>query len=123
MVTGQRADRSAAESVAAEIRDMGHEAIANVDSVASAEAIVAAALDAWGRVDIVVNNAGFVDDALFDDMTAERFEPLADVHLKGADIGIKVKPLRRLPIRACCSGRWRALPNSPTPMRLPWHRR
>ena len=33
---------------------------------------------------VVVNNAGFVDDALFDDMTAERFEPLIDVHLKGA---------------------------------------
>jgi NAD(P)-dependent dehydrogenase (short-subunit alcohol dehydrogenase family) len=41
-------------------------------------------LDAWGRVDIVVNNAGFVDDAQFDDMTAGRFEPLIDVHLKSA---------------------------------------
>ena len=72
---------------AAEIRDLGGEAIANLDTVASAEggaAIVAAAVDAWGRVDILVNNAGFVDDAQFDDMTADRFEPLIDVHLKGA---------------------------------------
>ena len=86
-VTGEGADGSAAEATAKEIRELGGDAIANVDTVASAEggdAIVAAALDAWGRVDIVVNNAGFVDDAQFDDMTADRFEPLIDVHLKGA---------------------------------------
>ncbi|WP_319445148.1 MULTISPECIES: SDR family NAD(P)-dependent oxidoreductase [unclassified Mycobacterium] len=86
-VTGDGTDRSAAESMAAEIRAKGGEAIANADSVATEHggaAIVQAALDAWGRVDIVVNNAGFVDDAAFDDMTADRFEPLIDVHLKGA---------------------------------------
>jgi len=86
-VTGDGTDYSAAESVAAEIRTKGGEAIANVDSVATADggaAIVQAAVDAWGRVDIVINNAGFVDDANFDDMTAHRFEPLIDVHLKGA---------------------------------------
>jgi NAD(P)-dependent dehydrogenase (short-subunit alcohol dehydrogenase family) len=86
-VTGDGTDRSAAESMAAEIRAKGGEAIANVDSVATEQggaAIVQAALDAWGRVDIVINNAGFVDDAAFDDMTADRFEPLVDVHLKGA---------------------------------------
>ena len=43
-----------------------------------------AAVDAWGRVDVLINNAGTVDDAPFDDMTADRFEPLIDVHLKGA---------------------------------------
>jgi NAD(P)-dependent dehydrogenase (short-subunit alcohol dehydrogenase family) len=86
-VTGDGTDHSAAESTAAEIRAKGGEAIANVESVATAvggEAIVQAALDAWGRVDVVINNAGFVDDANFDDMTADRFEPLIDVHLKGA---------------------------------------
>jgi len=86
-VTGDGTDRSAAESTAAEIRAKGGEAIANVDSVATEQggaAIVQAALDAWGRVDVVVNNAGFVDDANFDDMTADRFEPLVDVHLKAA---------------------------------------
>jgi NAD(P)-dependent dehydrogenase (short-subunit alcohol dehydrogenase family) len=86
-VTGDGTDHSAAESTAAEIRDNGGEAIANVDSVATEEggaAIVRAALDAWGRVDVVINNAGFVDDAVFDDMTAARLEPLIDVHLKGA---------------------------------------
>jgi NAD(P)-dependent dehydrogenase (short-subunit alcohol dehydrogenase family) len=86
-VTGGGTDHSAAETTAQEIRDKGGDAIANADSVATAEggeAIVQAAMEAWGRVDVVVNNAGFVDDALFDDMTADRFEPLIDVHLKGA---------------------------------------
>jgi NAD(P)-dependent dehydrogenase (short-subunit alcohol dehydrogenase family) len=86
-VTGDGTDHGAAESTDAEIRAKGGEAIANVDSVATAEggaAIVQAALDAWGRVDVVINNAGFVDDANFDGMTADRFEPLIDVHLKGA---------------------------------------
>jgi len=86
-VTGDGTDHRTAETTAQEIRDKGGDAIANADSVATAEggeAIVRAAMEAWGRVDVVINNAGFVDDALFDDMTAERFEPLIDVHLKGA---------------------------------------
>lgn len=86
-VTGGGTDRSAADTTAQEINDKGGEAIANADSVATAEggqAIVQAAMDAWGRVDVLINNAGFVDDANFDDMTPERFEPLIDVHLKGA---------------------------------------
>ncbi len=48
------------------------------------QAIIDTALDAWGRVDILINNAGIVGDAPFQDMTAERFEPLLDVHLRGA---------------------------------------
>ena len=86
-VTGGGTDRSAADTTAQEINDKGGRAIANADSVATAEggqAIVQAAMDAWGRVDVLINNAGFVDDANFDDMTPERFEPLIDVHLKGA---------------------------------------
>jgi NAD(P)-dependent dehydrogenase (short-subunit alcohol dehydrogenase family) len=86
-VTGGGTDSSAAESTVAEIRAKGGDAIANTDSVATADggaAIVQAAMDAWGRVDVLVNNAGFVDEANFDDMTADRFEPLLDVHLKGA---------------------------------------
>ncbi len=48
------------------------------------QAIIDAALDAWERVDIVVNNAGIVRDSPFDDLTMERVAPLLDVHLKGA---------------------------------------
>ena len=48
------------------------------------QAIIDTALHAWGRVDIVINNAGIVRDAPFEDITADRLEPLVDVHLRGA---------------------------------------
>ena len=54
------------------------------DDPADAEAIIETAVRTWGRVDIVINNAGIVRDAPFEDMTADRLEPLLDVHLKGA---------------------------------------
>ena len=86
-VTGDGADADAATAVADEITALGGEAVADTHSVTSAvggQAIVDAALRAWGRVDIVINNAGIVSDAPFGDMTADRLEPLLDVHLKGA---------------------------------------
>lgn len=86
-VTGDGSDAVAAGAVTGEIRDLGGEAVADSHSVTSPEggqAIIDTALNAWGRVDIVINNAGIVRDAPFEDMTADRFEPLLDVHLKGA---------------------------------------
>jgi NAD(P)-dependent dehydrogenase (short-subunit alcohol dehydrogenase family) len=86
-VTGAGSDTDAASAVAAEIRRHGGEAIADTHSVTSPEggqAIVDAALRTWGRIDIVINNAGIVRDAPFEDMTADRFDPLLDVHLRGA---------------------------------------
>lgn len=86
-VTGVGQDATPAHSVAAAIRDQGGQAVADAHSVTSPEggqAIIDTALDNWGRVDIVVNNAGVVSDAPFDDMTADKFEPLLDVHLRGA---------------------------------------
>ncbi|MGV0161894.1 SDR family NAD(P)-dependent oxidoreductase [Mycobacterium colombiense] len=86
-VTGDGTDSGAADAAAAEIRGLGGDAVADSHSVTSPEggqAIIDTALNAWGRVDIVINNAGIVGDAPFEDMTAERFEPLLDVHLKGA---------------------------------------
>jgi NAD(P)-dependent dehydrogenase (short-subunit alcohol dehydrogenase family) len=76
-----------AEQVAQEIRQAGGQAIANSDSVASREggiAITQAALDAFGRIDIVVNNAGNQRNALFEDMSEEDIESVFAVHLKGA---------------------------------------
>ena len=48
------------------------------------QAIINAAAHTWGCVDIVINNAGIVRDAPFEEITAERLDPLVDVHLKGA---------------------------------------
>jgi NAD(P)-dependent dehydrogenase (short-subunit alcohol dehydrogenase family) len=86
-VTGDGSGSEAAASTVQEIQTRGGEAIADTSDVATAEggqAIIDAALDAWKRVDIVINNAGIVRDSPFDEMTMERVEPLLDVHLKGA---------------------------------------
>ena len=86
-VSGQGSDVSAAEAVVAEIRAAGGEAVANHDTVATeagGRAIVAAATGAFGRVDIVVNNAGILRDSAFHKMTSEHLEPVLDVHLRGA---------------------------------------
>ena len=76
-----------AEAVAAEITAAGGEAVANFDSVASPEggaAIVKAALEAFGTVDIVINNAGILRDKSFAKMTPEHWQAVVDVHLSGA---------------------------------------
>jgi NAD(P)-dependent dehydrogenase (short-subunit alcohol dehydrogenase family) len=86
-VTGAGSNTDAATTTAEEIRRLGGEAIPDTHSVASPEggqAIVDTALQAWGRVDIVINNAGIVRDAPFEDVTPDRLEPLLDVHLRGA---------------------------------------
>lgn len=83
---GDRADLSAAEAVVAEITAAGGQAIANGDSVASwdgAHAMVQAAIDAFGRIDCVVNNAGNLRDVLFHKMEEADFDAVINVHLKG----------------------------------------
>jgi len=77
----------AADAVVGEIRAAGGEAIANYDSVATAQggaAIVQTALDAFGTVDIVINNAGILRDGSIVKMPSANFDILIDVHLKGA---------------------------------------
>jgi len=84
---GEGNDTRAADSVVDEIRAAGGEAVANYDSVASAaggENIVNTALEAFGKVDIVVNNAGILRDGSIPKMPSENFDLLIDVHLKGA---------------------------------------
>ncbi len=86
-VTGDGSDTTAAEAAATEIRDLGGQAVADSHSVTSPEggqAVIDTALRTWGRVDVVINNAGIVRDAPFEEMTADRLEPLLDVHLRGA---------------------------------------
>jgi NAD(P)-dependent dehydrogenase (short-subunit alcohol dehydrogenase family) len=86
-VHGEGSDLAPAETVAAQIRDAGGEALADGHSVATPEggaAVVASALEAFGRVDIVVNNAGILRDKAFHNLTPELLDPVIDVHLKGA---------------------------------------
>ena len=86
-VDGSGADSSAAQKVVDEIRAAGGEAVANHDSVSTpegGEGIIQTAVDAYGRVDIVINNAGIVRDKTFHNMTPDLVDPVIDVHLKGA---------------------------------------
>jgi len=72
--------------VADEIIAAGGRAVANRDSVASwdgAQSMVRAAIDAFGRIDALVNNAGNLRDSLFHKMTEEEFDAVVAVHLKG----------------------------------------
>jgi NAD(P)-dependent dehydrogenase (short-subunit alcohol dehydrogenase family) len=75
-----------AEAVAAEIRAGGGEAVASGHDVADwaeAEALVRSALDAFGGLDVVVNNAGFVRDRMFVSCSEEEWDAVVRVHLKG----------------------------------------
>jgi NAD(P)-dependent dehydrogenase (short-subunit alcohol dehydrogenase family) len=75
-----------AEDVVAEIRDLGGEAVANGDDIADwagAERLVRTAIDAFGSVDTVVNNAGFVRDRMFANATEDEWDAVVRVHLKG----------------------------------------
>jgi NAD(P)-dependent dehydrogenase (short-subunit alcohol dehydrogenase family) len=86
-VDGTGDSQTAAQRVVDEIKAAGGEAVANYDSVATPEggtAIVQTALDNWGRVDIVINNAGILRDASFKNMTPDQLNPVLDVHLRGA---------------------------------------
>jgi NAD(P)-dependent dehydrogenase (short-subunit alcohol dehydrogenase family) len=86
-ILGDGTDGGPAESVVAEIEAAGGEAIANLESVATPEggqAIVQAALDTWGKVDILIHNAGNVRYGSLRELSTEDFEAVLDVHLRGA---------------------------------------
>jgi NAD(P)-dependent dehydrogenase (short-subunit alcohol dehydrogenase family) len=84
---GTGSSETAAQKVVDEIKAAGGEAVANYDSVATPEggaAIVQTAVDTFGRVDIIVNNAGILRDTSFKNMTPDMINPVLDVHLRGA---------------------------------------
>jgi NAD(P)-dependent dehydrogenase (short-subunit alcohol dehydrogenase family) len=83
---GEGSDQTPAEEVAGEIRAQGGEAIANADNVADwegAQALVNAAITAFGDLDILVNNAGILRDRVIVNMTEAEWDAVIAVHLKG----------------------------------------
>jgi NAD(P)-dependent dehydrogenase (short-subunit alcohol dehydrogenase family) len=83
---GRGVVKAHADRVVKEIVDAGGEAIANTDSVSerdSAEGIVAAALDAWGQVDILINNAGVANVSLFSEISENDIHRVIDAHVMG----------------------------------------
>ena len=84
--TGEGSDKRPAEEVVDIIRQRGGEAVANYDDVGDwggAENLVNAAIEAYGALDIVVNNAGILRDASIVKMTEDEFDSVLRVHLKG----------------------------------------
>ena len=85
-IDGSGDDRSPAEQVADEIRDMGGEAVANGDNVAcwdGAERLIGAAVEAFGELHVLVNNAGNLRDRMLVNMSEEDWDAVIHVHLKG----------------------------------------
>ena len=86
-LTGDGADAGPAEAVVAEIRAAGGEALACTETVATAEggqAVIAAAINGFGAVDILIHNAGTVRRGSLREMTYDDFDAVLDVHLRGA---------------------------------------
>jgi NAD(P)-dependent dehydrogenase (short-subunit alcohol dehydrogenase family) len=86
-LTGEGGDKTPAQEVVAEIKKAGGEAVTNADSVAefaSAAKIIQCAVDTFGRIDCVVNNAGILRDVIFHKMTEDDWDSVVKVMLKGA---------------------------------------
>lgn len=86
-IDGSGASAGPAQKAVDEIKALGGEAVANTDSVAdfaAAERMIQQALDTFGRIDGVVNNAGNMRDVIFHKMTEDDFDAVIRVHLKGS---------------------------------------
>ena len=87
VIVNYTANQKAADEVVKRIQDMGSKAVpvkADVAQKADVERLVQTAIDEFGRVDIVVNNAGFTRPAMMLKMTEEEWDQVVDIHLKGA---------------------------------------
>ncbi|KDN52771.1 putative multifunctional beta-oxidation protein [Tilletiaria anomala UBC 951] len=76
--------RKAADVVVEEIKKAGGEAVANYDSNVEGHKLVKQAIDTWGRIDIVINNAGILRDKSFKSMTDAEFDAIVAVHITGS---------------------------------------
>jgi NAD(P)-dependent dehydrogenase (short-subunit alcohol dehydrogenase family) len=102
-VSGEGRDAGPAQQVVDAIQAAGGEAVANTDSVADWDAaarIVQCALDHFGRIDAVVNNAGILRDRFFFNMSLEEWRAVIDVHLNGSFYVARARA-----VRSCRPGR------------------
>jgi NAD(P)-dependent dehydrogenase (short-subunit alcohol dehydrogenase family) len=86
-ITGEGSDASPAQKVVAEIKAAGGEAVSSPESVSnwmSAQKIIQCALDTFGRIDGVINNAGILRDRMFHKMSPEEWDAVIGVHLNGS---------------------------------------
>jgi len=83
-VFGDGADKAAADVVVDQIKAAGGAAVANYDSVTDGDKIVQTAMDNFGKIDVVINNAGILRDKTFHKMTDQDWDLIYDVHVKGA---------------------------------------
>jgi NAD(P)-dependent dehydrogenase (short-subunit alcohol dehydrogenase family) len=85
-MTGEGGDAGPAQQVVDEIKAMGGEAVANTDDISSfagAKALIDQALDTFGGLDVLINNAGILRDRMLVNMTEEEWDAVIKVHLKG----------------------------------------
>ncbi|KAF2264046.1 NAD(P)-binding protein [Lojkania enalia] len=81
---GEGKGSQAADAVVNKIRSVGGKAVANYDSVENGEAIIKTAIDNFGRIDVLINNAGILRDVSFKNMRQQDWDLIYKVHVKGA---------------------------------------
>lgn len=89
----------AADVVVDEIRAAGGKAVANYDSVENGEHIIDTAIKEFGRIDVLINNAGILRDVSFKNMSDDDWDLIIKVHVKGA-YKVKYSPIREIHIAA-----------------------
>ncbi len=82
--SGEGSDATVADAVVADIKASGGDAVANPDSVTDGDKIIQCAMDTFGRIDVVVNNAGILRDKSLHKMSDDDWDMVYEVHLRGA---------------------------------------